>query len=116
LRYETADDAIIIARRAIFVIAALAGFVFVAGVMVMGAMTGGSMSLASVPLSGGVPLLTRVAVPHAAKRAGQDVADGYDPGGSAMVPTRDHDALGLQMQLSCMIISRRRPQGQCRLR
>lgn len=116
LRHEAADDAIVIARRAAFVFAALADVVFVAGVMVMRAMSGGGLGDGGSVAFARVAPLAGVRMPHAAERAGQHVADRYGPGDSAMASARDHDALWLQMQSSCMIISRPRRQGQCSLR
>ncbi len=92
LRHEAADDAIVVVRRAALVLAAMADFVFVPGVMVMGATIGrgfgdgGSVALARMPLAVGVRM------PHAAERAGQYVASRYGPGNSAMAGARDHDA------------------------
>jgi len=108
LGYETANDAIDVAGRTAFVVAALAGGAGMIRVLVAAAMLGAGFGSRSGAVRAGM------AMPHAAERAGQHVADRYAPGSSAMVPARDHDALWLQMQLNCRIIRTGRRQGQYR--
>lgn len=109
LRHEAADDAIVVARRAAFMIAAFARFARMVGVFVMIAVIRARESGRAL---GGAELLAGMAMPQPAERAGQHVANRYEAGNSTMVRWRDHDARWLQMQLNCMIIKPARPEGQ----
>jgi hypothetical protein len=84
LRHESANDAIVVARRATAMIAALAGGAVMVRVLVRGGMVDGRCG----------EMVARMAMAQAAQRAGQHVANGQAAGDSAMVAARDHEALG----------------------